>query len=175
MLLRLQLARRVAVVTQESLSSSQKFFTWGPYRKRRCKEHGCLPAAGMQEMGWSRLWAPALAHHVASATGNPCFYTASDAVFTGIKKSQCNLAQKGGELDGIHCKAEHRAFIIASFVVACSRFEMQASICGAGCWCLQTLWQVTFCHRSWALLSNLPTLLSCHSHVLKQGGVQLSI
>lgn len=72
-----------------------------------------------------------------------------------IKKSWYSLAHKGGELDGVHCKAGHGAFVIASFVVACSRFEMRASICGAGCWCLQALWHVTFCW--WPLLCGLST------------------
>ena len=107
MLLSLQLVRHMVVVTEKSLWSSQQFFTWSYealIERGRCKEHGCLPAAGMQEMGWSRFWAPAPALHVSSATGNPGFWTASDAVFIVIKKSWHNLACKGSELGGMHCK-----------------------------------------------------------------------
>lgn len=76
-------------------------------------------------MGWSRSWAPAPALCVSSAAGNPCFWTAPDAVFTGIKKSWHSLAQEGSELGGIHCKVRRGVFISASFVVACGRFEMR--------------------------------------------------
>lgn len=75
-------------------------------------------------MGRPGFWAPVPALCVSSAAGNPCFWTALDAVFIGIKKSWHSLAHEGGELDGIHCKVRHRLLISASFVVACGRFEM---------------------------------------------------
>lgn len=161
----LYLAHHLAVVTEKSLWSSQKFFTWSyevPMGRGKCREYGCLTAAGRQEMGWSRFWAPAPTLCMFSAAGNLCLWTAHDTVFTGIKKSWHSLVHEGSELDGIHCKVRHGVLISA--------------ICG----CLWQVWDVTWICGA-ALLWNLSTpkpsatVTELGSHLLRQWGVKLSI